>query len=83
MYWYPIPPWLIYYYYYYYGVPVYPPTPYYLPPVDPAYLTALMTQYIVYPYYYMVTLEAYRKIFETWSRVMESFIKSLGEKTTQ
>ncbi|ADI31658.1 hypothetical protein [Staphylothermus hellenicus] len=75
--WYPPPPkW-------YYAYPPAPIPPYGCYPFyDPEYLTAVMTQYMIYPYYYMLTIEIYRTMLDTWRKTMETFIKSLEQYKT-
>ena len=69
MYWY----WYTYPYYY----PPMTPLPYY--PPDPGYLASLMTQWILYPYYYVLTLEMYKTIFEAWKKTIDALTKNLQQ----
>jgi len=65
MYW-----WLNPYYYPYYWYPL----PYIM---DPTYLLGMTFQWIIYPYYFMMTMEIYRAIIETWRRSLEALTKAL------
>lgn len=78
MYWYqPPPPW-----FYRYILPPSMPHSYYPPILDPVYLATLMTQYMMYPYYYTLTIEIYKTLLDAWRKTMEAFIKSLEQNRT-
>ena len=64
--------------YYPYPSPLYPMVPpWYPPPLplwDPAYLTGLMMQSVIYPYYYMLILEMYKATIDVWRKTIESML---------
>ena len=45
--------------------------------MDPTYLIGMTFQWIVYPYYFMMIMEIYRAIIETWRRSLEALTKAL------
>ncbi|RLG80871.1 MAG: hypothetical protein DRO40_10555 [Thermoprotei archaeon] len=60
------------------GYYTYPGSPYwYYPPMppDPMYLMATAYQWLVIPYYYMLTLEMYRAIIDIWKKSIENLTK--------
>ncbi len=62
-------------YWWYWSYPWYP----YIPPyfIDPAYLMMWTLQWMIYPYYYAMMIEAYRTVIETWRKTVESLTKAL------
>jgi len=66
---------------YRYPYPYWMPYPSVTPPYD---IFAMMSQtinWMIYPYYWMLYLEAFRASFDVWKKAMESFSKYVVPET--
>ncbi len=63
--------------YYYPPPPLYPPLPY-----DIFALFGYTLHWMIYPYYWLLYLEAFKASFDVWKKVLESFTKYITPPTT-
>ncbi|HDI31357.1 MAG TPA: hypothetical protein ENF80_00920 [Thermofilum sp.] len=60
-----------------YWWPYYP----YMYPLDPTYMMTTLMQWIIYPYYYVVTLEMYRAMIDAWRKSLDLLMRSFETRT--